>query len=526
MIRIMKYFTNVVFLCASAFLSICLLLPIGGLAQNIEWEQNYGGTGLDVPYSVQQTADGGYIMAGYSTSSDKDVSGNYGDMDYWVAKLDAFGAIQWAQNYGGSGKDIAFSIEQTADGGYIVVGDCRSSDNDVSGNYGGSDYWVVKLDSSGSIQWEQNYGGSGNDVAQSIQQTADGGYVVAGFSFSSDNDVSGNHGNRDYWVVKLDSTGNIAWEQNYGGSGADYCTSIQETMNGGYIVAGYSVSNDNDVSDNNGAEDYWVVRLDSSGTIEWEQNYGGSDDEEARAIKQTLDGGYVVTGLSFSGDGDVSGNYGDDDFWIVKLDPNGAIEWEQNYGGSKADMALTVDLTAEGGYIIGGFSASNDHDVSANYGSGDYWVIVLDTSGIIQWAHNYGGSSLEFINSVSQTVDGGFVLAGPTNSNDNDVSGNYGGGWDYWLVKLDNPVGIQYDPPALALDLYPNPSHGPVTIDLGATAQSGEMVVQNTLGQTVLKKQFQDCRSIYANIETTSGLYLIQVRTANHDTVSLKVFKY
>lgn len=520
----MKYFIQATSIRVSAFLIISLLLPIGGFTQNIQWAQNYGGSGLDEAFDVQQTTDGGYIVAGSSNSSDNDVTANNGDRDYWVVKLDASGVIQWEQNYGGTERDIAFSVQQTAEGGYIVVGESRSDDVDVSGNNGFSDYWVVKLDASGNIEWEQSYGGSNNDLPNSIQQTSDGGYIVAGFSFSSDKDVSGNYGHQDYWVVKLDSAGSIEWEQNYGGSEDDRAKFIQQTQDAGYIVVGNSHSNDIDVSGNYGRQDYWVVKLDMSGNIQWAHNYGGSGYERARSIIQTYDGGYMLGGTGDTNDYDITGNYGNDDYWLVKLDATGAIEWEQNYGGSDAERLAQVESTADSGYIVIGWSASSDHDVSNNYGNSDMWVLKLDQSGNIQWEQNYGGSSADPPESIKQTMDGGYVLAGYTLSNDQDVSGNYGL-FDFWLVKLEKPVGIESHLAPSQIVFYPNPTHGQLTIDLGAIAQSGEMVVLNALGQTVLKKSFHNCRIIDTKIEGARGLYLISVIMRNGHTATLKVFK-
>ena len=206
----------------------------------------------DESHSIQQTADGGYVVAGYANSNDGDVSGNHGDFDYWIVKLDQSGNLVWQKCLGGSNKEEAWSIRQTADGGYVVAGRTYSNDGDVRGNHGDGDYWVVKLDASGNLVWQKCLGGSNNDEARSIQQTADGGYVVAGHTNSNDGDVRGNHGDDDYWVVKLDASGNLVWQKCLGGSKDEYAQSVQQTADGGYVVAGYTYSNDGDVSGNHG----------------------------------------------------------------------------------------------------------------------------------------------------------------------------------------------------------------------------------------------------------------------------------
>ncbi|MFB6257991.1 MAG: T9SS C-terminal target domain-containing protein, partial [Flavobacteriales bacterium] len=227
----------------------CVLFLIPSLlSQGIEWEQNFGGSDPDLGLSVRLTQDGGYIGAGASNK------------DYQCIKLTSSGTVKWDSIYGGSAGEIASSIQQTKDGGYILVGQSSSSDGDVSGNHGKDDEWVLKLDSIGQIEWEHNYGGDSADGARSVIQTPDGGYAIAGFSKSSNIDVSGNNGSKDYWILKLDPLGNIEWEKNYGGSQADVAYSIRRTAGGAYIVSGESWSSDKDVSGNNGMSDFWVLK--------------------------------------------------------------------------------------------------------------------------------------------------------------------------------------------------------------------------------------------------------------------------
>ncbi|MDY0369025.1 MAG: T9SS type A sorting domain-containing protein, partial [Bacteroidales bacterium] len=313
-------------------------------APEIEWQKSLGGSYFDEARSIQQTSDGGYIVAGNSYSNDGDVSGNHGEWDYWIVKLNDTGNIQWQKCLGGSEFDIAYAIQQTSDGGYIVAGMTESNDGDVSGNHGYDDYWVVKLDDTGNIQWQKSLGGSSIEKAQSIQQTLDGGYITAGYSYSNNGDASGNHGASDYWVVKLDDTGNIQWQKSLGGSESEWAYSIQQTTDGGYIVAGWSYSNNGDVSENHGDDDYWVLKLDNTGNIQWQKSLGGSSVEWAHSTQQTSDGGYIVAGWSKSNDGDASGNHGETDVWVVKLAGSGVTTYE----------ITTSSEPAEGGTTTGG----------------------------------------------------------------------------------------------------------------------------------------------------------------------------
>lgn len=404
----------------------------------IQTQKSLGGSDYDAATSIQQTADGGYIVAGVSYSNDGDVSGNHGPGDYWLVKLKKDGMIQWQKSLGGSLGDIAYSVQQTADRGYIVAGASTSTDGDVSGHHGGYDYWVVKLEENGSIQWQKSLGGSNDDVGSSIQQTVDSGYIVAGDSGSYNEDVSGQHGALDYWLVKLKRSGAIQWQKCFGGSNVEHAYSVQQTADSGYIVAGVSYSNDSDVSGNHGSGDYWMVKLKKSGALEWQKCLGGSNFDYAFSVQQTADGGYIVAGYSSSNDGDVSGHHGSDsytDCWIVKLKMNGTIQWQKSLGGSGNDAAKCIQQTRDGGYIVAGYSYSNDGDVSGNHGLGDYWVVKLKKTGAIQWQKSLGGSYDDLANSIQQTSDSGYILTGRSNSNNGDVSGNHGAD-DYWVVKL------------------------------------------------------------------------------------------
>ncbi len=401
----------------------------------VEWKMLFGGSLSEIARSIRQTDDGGYIVAGYSRSSDGDVGGNIGNWDYWILKLDASGSLVWETNLGGSDGDIASSVQQTGDGGYIVAGRINSSDGDVGGNNGQQDYWIVKLDIAGSMVWETNLGGSDDESAQAVQETTDGGYVAAGSSYSSDGDVNGNKGEEDCWIIKLDGSGDLLWEKNLGGSGIDAANSIQETSDGGYVVAGYSSSSDGDVAQNYGEWDFWILKLDASGDLTWEKNLGGSGFDVANSIQETMDGGYIAAGYSNSSDGDVGHNNGNLDYWIVKLDAVGNLIWETNLGGSESEVANCVRQTSDGGYIVAGFSRSADGDVSDNKGIGDYWITKLDAAGSLVWEISLGGSDSDVAFSVQQTNDGAYVAVGNTLSTDGDVGEN-NGMQDYWVIKL------------------------------------------------------------------------------------------
>ncbi|WP_309641011.1 T9SS type A sorting domain-containing protein [Flavobacterium sp.] len=494
----------------------------------IEWQKTLGGTEFDSARSILQTPDGGYIVAGSSISNNGDVSGNHGGSDVWVVKLSSLGDIIWQKSLGGSGGDYATSIQLTTDEGYIVAGSSSSTNGDISGNHGDSDFWVVKLSPVGNIVWQKSLGGTGYDYATSIQQTSDDGYIVAGISMSNNGDASGNHGSQDYWVVKLSSLGDIVWQKSLGGTNGDYATSIQQTSDHGYIVAGGSDSNNGDASGNHGSYDFWVVKLSSEGDIVWQKSLGGTDYDNANSIQQTSDGEYIVVGQSMSNNGDVSINHGSYDFWVVKLSSLGDIVWKKCLGGTNADYANSIQQTTNGEYIVAGRSYSNDGDiVSGHHEYYDFWVILLNSSGTILAQKSLGGSGGDDVAySVQQTTDGMYVIAGGTSSNDGDVSGNHGNE-DFWVVKLNQEFllstnEIQIQP---NISMLPNPSSNYITFqDDDKSNNNFKYIIVDASGKVAKSGHSKFNEKI--NIQSlTNGNYIIQIEIENGEKKTEKLIK-
>ena len=305
----------------------------------------------------------------------------------------------WAHAYGGANSDYAQAIQQTSDGGYIVAG------NTISWN-GTYDWLVLKLDSNGSIVWQKTYGRSTDDECRSVQQTSDGGYILAGYTNSLATST-------DVWILKLNSNGDIAWQKTYGGSFSDSANYIQQTSDGGYAIAAGTTSY------GAGGVDILILKLDANGEMIWQKTYGGSGEDTARSIQQTSDGGYIVSGSTSSFG---AGIY---DVWILKLNSNGDVVWQKTYGGSSSEFALSAQQISDGGYIIAAYTLS--------YGAGgvDILILKLDANGEVIWQKTYGGSGNDFLNSLQQTSDGGYIIAGYTKS--------YGAGSDdYFILKLNS----------------------------------------------------------------------------------------
>lgn len=436
----MKNFSLPVFPAVFSFL-IC---PFFLSSQNnlIEWQKTFGGSSYDGAYQIKQTSDNGYIVCGYSWSNDGDIKGHHGSNgwypDGYVMRLNANGDTLWTRSLGGTYDDYASSIIETDDGNFVVALHSESTDGDITANKGGWDYWIVKLSPAGSLIWQKSYGGTGSDYATSVVQAPDGNYVVAGYSGSTNGDITGNKGYDDFWIIKIsENDGTILWKKNYGGTNDDNAFSVSNTSDNGFIVAGYTWSNDIDVTINQGYEDFWVIKLDSAGNLQWQKSMGGDYYDEANFVIQTSDNGFILAGTTYSasGTGDVSVHLGGWDYWVVKLNSSGTqIEWEKTYGGTMNDLAWAIVQTADNGYMLSGFSESNDVDVSANHGNKDYWTAKLDNAGSIQWSSTFGGDSLDYCLGMIQTNDGGFALAGLTRSFNEDVTLNKGEA-DIWLIK-------------------------------------------------------------------------------------------
>ncbi len=407
----------------------------------VQWKQSLGGSGSDFLTCARQTADAGYIMAGYSNSQDGHITAPHGGYDAWVVKTDLYGTLLWQKAIGGTGFDQAQSILPTQDGGYIFTGATSSNDGDVpNGVQGGfeKDCWIVKLDGAGNIQWQKTLGGTGQDVGYAIVQGANGGFMVAASTNSNDGDISTSHGGSDYWVIALDANGNLLWQTTAGGSRDDIPQDVKPTPDGGCIVTGTTASADGDIINYKGATDCWLVKLDNIGHLQWQQTLGGSRPESSRCITLTSDGGYIMAGATLSEDGDAATpNYSTmtHDAWLVKLDAAGSIQWQRKFGGTLDDNFNSIQQTANGGFVAAGYSNSNNNDVSENRGGYDYWMLQLDAGGNTEWHKTLGGAAEDKACSIIPTSSETYLVAGYSYSKNEDINSSRGL-CDYWMSQL------------------------------------------------------------------------------------------
>ena len=362
-----------------------------GLSIQEEWNRTFGGNNPDVAYLVQQTRDEGFIIAGYTKSFGK------GRSDAWLIKVDSNGNEEWNRTFGGKNSDGAYSVRQTADGGYIVAGYTCSFGS------GEKDLWLIKTDSNGNEEWNRTFGGFNDESAFSVQQTRDEGYIIAGYTCSFGS------GYGDVWLVKTDSNGNEEWNRTFGGRDWDVGYSVQQTSDGGYIIAGYTCS-----FNIYSVPDAWLIKTDSSGVEKWSKRIGGKNRDQFFSIEKTSDGGYIAAGLT-----EPYANSGYD-AWLVKLNSMGGVKWNKRFGEDGWNFAYSAQQTGDGGYIIAGSIRCHGGKVS---------LMKVDSQGREEWVFN--GKNNETAYSVQQTEDGGYVVTGHIGPYNN---------YDVWLIKIKEPL--------------------------------------------------------------------------------------
>ena len=430
---------------------VCMIHTNASAQVTISAQKTMGGSGGDFFISLAATRDGGVISGGtsYSDMSFEKSENGRGNGDYWVVKTDKDGKIQWDKTIGGGDLDNLKSVIQTSDGGYALIGESFSniSFEKTENSRGLSDFWLVKLDGMGNIQWDKTVGGSGTEYIDHIEQTNDGGFILAG---STDSDASGeksenSRGYVDYWVVRLDANGNKVWDQTIGGDSYDWCSPFALTRDGGIIVGGFSIStiSGEKTENSRGGSDYWLVKLDKMGNIQWDKTIGGNGDEWCHGLYQSVDGGYVIGGSSASGiSGDkTESNRGGVDYWVVKLDRQRNIQWDKTIGGSADDWCNSMIPTRTGGTAIFGGSQSTASGDKTEYsrGGADYWLVNLDNKGQLLWEKTIGGYYDDWGDAVAEPKTNTFLLGGLSYSPIGADKQDFARDFgDYWIVTLSN----------------------------------------------------------------------------------------
>jgi len=467
----------------STQLIILALFTTTACAQpTIAWQHNYGGSAVDAGRSIHPTLDGGYIVFAHSSSNDGQLTENRGLPDYWAVKINGSGELEWQRSLGSSGVEYPGDMWQTPDGGYIGIGTITTADGDVSSITGYSDIWVVKLDALGALVWERSFGGSLIDRGLWLHVLTNGQILLFGETNSPE--IEGEIGESDTWVVRITSDGTELQQQRFGGSLHDIMGYFGYLSNGSVVFSGSTYSTDGQATGNHGGSDGMIISLDEDLNLNWHTCIGGSSYENAGAICESADGSIYVASSALSLDGQISNARGGGDYWIVKLSSDGELLGESSFGGSESDLPLSILPRANGGVYVYGTVISEDGDISASHGDKDAWLICLDADLNLRWERALGGSSSDFGGGMCYAPDGGLVLVGTSGSTDGDLTGNFGGG-DLWVVKF-NPevVGISEVSEAF-FTLYPNPATDELRISLTGTA-ARQLEVVDVTGRIVI----------------------------------------
>ncbi|MEL6852730.1 MAG: T9SS type A sorting domain-containing protein [Bacteroidota bacterium] len=486
-----KHFSHIhLRLSLSLLLSACLMGFSTGLqAQlSISWDQTLGGTNLDVGKALITYSDGSSVIVGETNSQDGDIQHPKGSRDVWVIRLNPQGQVIWNNNYGGSLDDVALDVVATPDKGLVFVGYSFSQDGDLTQNNGSADYWIARLDSSGQMLWQRSYGGSSSESAQSLISTADGGFLVVGYSYSNNGEVVGHLGSADCWVLKLNFLGQLQWQAIFGGTDEEWATDVIATQDGGYAFCGWTASSDGDITLAQGAQDAWVVKLDQTGHLQWQSSVGGTASDKASALVEDAQGNLFISGHTFSQDGDIENPKGASDFWMFSLADSGSLRWSRNYGGSGDDRATALIRQNDGTLVLAGRTFSSDGDVSRKEGFFDFWVMRTDDQGSLEWEHAFGGTEADYAHAIAPLPNDRLLVVGETFSDNGDISSPPAGSNDLWVAALQ-PWSTPIEPdltPQMSLECYPNPTTDQVFLTLRTEQPSlGKLELLDLSGRTL-----------------------------------------
>lgn len=439
-----KYLISIALLCLNCSkntIEIEETEPLITTTNSTNFVKTLGGSKNDVLQSVISTSDKGYITLGYTQSNDFDIiTKSNQSFDYWLLKYDANDNLEWQKTYGGSQDDRGAEIIQTHNNEYLLTGYSRSNDLDVSKNAGGQDFWVIKLDQTGNIIWQKTFGFSGADYGTTLIETNDNGYLITGVLDVTASNGQGNsktvrrHAGGDVWAIKIDANGTVAWSKFYGGSFTDTPLGVVKTNDNGYILAASSDSKDVDITNNKGSYDFWILKIAADGNLIWQKNFGGSEIDEARAIIATNDNNFLIVGDTRSTDKDIQNNNGGADIWVIKMNTDGNLIWQKTIGATSFDVARAVFKTQDNGFLIAGSSRSADNGF-INKGQNDALIVKINADGNLIWQKTIGGSKIDFLYDIVELQNQSIIAVGESSSNTEDIQENKGFS-DALIIKI------------------------------------------------------------------------------------------
>lgn len=458
----------------------------------VQWQRALGDANSESAYASCQAPDGGYVSVGEKYIADFLV-------DAWATKFSADGDVEWQRLLGGSWSELLLDVEPTADGGFLTVGYSMSSDGDATGQHGFTDGWVVKLDANGNVLWHRMLGSAHDEHFVRVFPLEDNGCMLVGTNNGNGGNVSGAHSDdSDIWVVRLNAAGTIQWQRSFGGSWGEIARGAARTQDGGLLIVGSASSHDGDVVVVTPNSSAWVLKLDADGNLQWDQVLGGDNSVELRDGCQLADGSFMATG-SYT---DLSGT----DVYAVKLGATGDVLWETTMGGSGAELSMAI-VPAGNGCVIGASSASNDGDVSGNHGDADMWLVGIHDANGPDWQMTIGGIDSDQSFGLQQLTDGGFILSGVLF----DPSPAYRN--QFFVARLGAaPQGIAaFEPDGLSLG--PNPAHDHVRVELPATDGGTLLTLTDVTGREVRREQLNGTTATIDVSGEARGLYVLRLRS-------------
>jgi hypothetical protein len=521
-------------------LMVCCIFLFGIVpmsAQDILWEKSYGGKQAEFLFDAVATPDYGFILAGSSVSkkSGNKTENNRGDLDYWVWKMDEKGDLDWQKNFGGSALDKLRCVILTNEGGFLLAGSSESGEgfDKKEECKGSSDFWIIKLNAKGGEVWQKTIGGSGQDELTAVVKTRDGGFVVAGSSSSSNtgDKTTQAYGGMDYWVMKIDTEGKIVWQNSFGGIYNDELRSISITEDGGYLLGGSSNSPDsgNKIHKNLGQSDYWIVKLDKDGQQQWQKTIGGTGDDQLYVVHTTTDGKYLLGGNSNSESGEDkrSGNQSGTDFWVLKLDKEGVILWQETYNIAKVDVLTSLVENEDKTILLGGYAqgeiinrkspvknikeSTKETEPKVKSGTDDYVAIKLNEKGEEIWRKDVGSEGQDILKKVIETRDGGYLMAGTSKGKISNDKNSGIGSSDFWVVKLKDKQKPKED--KKPVEAIPNPAIDYTNIIVGYDFNKGTATLVDIAGHILQQFEITD-RTVPINLQgLPEGVYIVNIKT-------------
>lgn len=485
----------------------------------IDWQFNFGGTQHDAAYSILENEDGSIISGGQISSNDIDGDSTATNLnDLFLIKTDQFGNLIWKKFYDkGYGDEYFGSIKPSADGGYIVGGTAlveKEYDGEIVSSF---DFWILKLDNEGNIEWERNLGGSDNDWINDIIETATGNIIAVGGRRSIDGDVTEQLDLLAGWVVMLTNEGEIIWDKSFGAGINDYFTSISPCNTAGYIIAGQQIVQESDGNHSNS----FVIKIEENGDLMWNKTFKMDSDEAFPQIHVNPDNSIILASSFETVTIDLSlPAYLTDDFWVIKLSPEGEALWEKKYGTEKNDVLKSIYKTEDDGFILGGTTGDITGPGIDNLPNVNLFLIKIKATGEFEWIQTFGGSSVDILTDIIQTSDGAsYLISAYTFSNDGDIALNHGG-YDAWIIKLIQETSHTNNIYSSHIEIFPNPSSHQIEIRKDQSTVQGEYSIIFLDGLIVKKGQVSiDASSVFIG-DLKSGIYYLKLETAKGTTVS------